>query len=103
MAVQVTGRRVAVAVVSSGLLLAGTATSASATNSVSAHHPRSWFTNCTQLRRHWPHGVGKKHAHDHTTGTPVTNFKHDTKLYKHAIKINSGLDADKDGIACEEA
>jgi hypothetical protein len=39
------------------------------------------FQNCTQLNKRYPHGVGKLHAHDHTTGTPpVTNFKHSTKL-----------------------
>ncbi|MBV9870372.1 MAG: excalibur calcium-binding domain-containing protein [Frankiaceae bacterium] len=66
-------------------------------------YPRSWFTNCTAVNRHWPHGIGKKHAHDHTTGTPVTTFKHSSHLYRHAMSINSGLDGDKDGIACERA
>jgi hypothetical protein len=42
-------------------------------------------------------------ASDHTSGTPVTNFKRSTKLYKLAMSYNRGLDRDKDGIACEKA
>jgi hypothetical protein len=37
-----------------------------------------------------------------TSGTPVTNFKHSTKKYKKAMRHNSDLDRDKDGIACEK-
>jgi excalibur calcium-binding domain-containing protein len=33
----------------------------------------------------------------------VTNFKHSTRLYNRAMNHNSGLDRDKDGIACEKA
>jgi hypothetical protein len=64
----------------------------------------SWWTNCTQLHKRYPHGVGKLHAHDHTkSGTnPVTNFKRSTRLYNIAISHNKRLDADKDGIACEK-
>lgn len=40
---------------------------------------------------------------DHTSGTPVTNFKRSTKLYELAMSYNRGLDRDKDGIACEKA
>ena len=61
------------------------------------------YTNCTALHTRWPHGVGRTHAHDHTSGTPVTTFKHSTRLYNRAMNHNSGLDGDKDGIACEEA
>jgi excalibur calcium-binding domain-containing protein len=42
------------------------------------------------------------HAHDKTTGVPVTNFLHSTKLYNLAMSYNRGLDRDKDGIACEK-
>jgi hypothetical protein len=45
------------------------------------------------------HGVGKRHARDHTSGTPVTNFKRSGKLYR----ANKASDRDKDGIACEKA
>jgi hypothetical protein len=48
-------------------------------------------------------GVGKVHAHDQTSGTPVTNFFHSTRLYNLAIHYNKGLDRDHDGIACEKA
>jgi hypothetical protein len=60
------------------------------------------YKNCTALQKTYPHGLGKKHAHDKTTGTPVTNFKHSTKKYKKAMNSNSDLDRDKDGIACEK-
>ena len=59
------------------------------------------YQNCTALHTKWKHGVGRKGAHDHTSGTPVTNFFHSTKAYKNAMRRNSRLDADKDGIACE--
>ncbi len=61
------------------------------------------YKNCTTLNHKYPHGVGRNHAHDHTSGTPVTNFKHSTKLYKRAMNHNQGLDRDKVGIACEKA
>ena len=81
--------------------LMATATPAAAAVRTQPNHPRSWFSNCTEFNKHWPHGVGKNHAHDHTTSTPVTDFKRSTRLYRHAMTINSGLDGDKDGIACE--
>ena len=62
----------------------------------------SKYKNCTAYNKVYPHGVGKKHAHDHTTGTPVTTFKHSTKLYNRAMSHNSGLDRDKDNVACEK-
>jgi Excalibur calcium-binding domain len=61
------------------------------------------YTNCAALQKSYPHGVGKAHAHDQTTGTPVTNFTHSTKKYKKAMRANAGLDRDKDGVACEKA
>jgi hypothetical protein len=42
--------------------------------------------------------VGKPGARDKTSGTPVTNFKKDKKVYDKNIKS----DRDKDGIACEK-
>jgi hypothetical protein len=41
-------------------------------------------------------------ARDKTSGVPVTTFKHSTRLYRIAMKYNSGLDRDKDDIACEK-
>jgi hypothetical protein len=62
-----------------------------------------WWTNCTYMHQlRYPHGVGKKNAHDHTSGTPVTNFYHSTYWYNIAISHNSRLDADHDNIACEK-
>lgn len=63
----------------------------------------SVYDNCTAFNKKYPHGVGRKHATDKTSGTPVTTFKRSTKLYKIAMKNNSRLDGDKDGIACEKA
>jgi hypothetical protein len=60
------------------------------------------FSNCTALNKVYAHGVGKSGAHDKTSGKPVTNFKHSTSLYKKIIGHRSGLDRDKDGIACEK-
>ena len=51
------------------------------------------------MHRVYPHGVGRAHAHDHTSGRPVTNFYRNTALYT----ANSRSDRDKDGIACESA
>jgi Excalibur calcium-binding domain len=64
--------------------------------------PAKW-ANCTTVNKRLPHGVGLKHAHDHTSGTPVTSFRHDSALYHTAMRANSRLDGDKDGIACERA
>jgi hypothetical protein len=61
------------------------------------------FKNCTNLKKKYPHGIGKVGARDKTTGTPVTNFKRSTRLYRLAMSYNRRLDRDKDGIACEQA
>ena len=61
----------------------------------------SIYRNCTALHTKWKHGVGKQYAHDHTSGVPVRNFYHSTYWYGVAQRHNSGLDRDKDGIACE--
>jgi hypothetical protein len=37
-------------------------------------------------------------AHDHTSGTPVSNFTRNNKVYS----LNKKSDRDKDGIACEK-
>jgi Excalibur calcium-binding domain len=60
------------------------------------------YKNCTNLNKKYPHGLGKVGASDHTSGTPVANFRRSTKLYKLAMSYNRGLDRDKDGIACEK-
>jgi hypothetical protein len=35
----------------------------------------------------YTHGVGRNNAHDKTSGTPVTNFKHSTRLYNIVDEI----------------
>ncbi len=61
------------------------------------------FDNCTQFNKRYPHGVGKANARDRTkSGDPVTTFKRSTSLYLKAIRANSDLDRDKDGVACEK-
>jgi len=82
------------------LTLVGVA-AAAATAYASAAMPAKW-KNCTAVNHRYPHGVGRNNAHDHTSGVPVTNFKHSTTLYKTAMHYNKGLDRDRDGIACEK-
>lgn len=59
------------------------------------------WTNCDHVHHRWPHGVGRRHAHDQTSGTPVTDFKRSNKLYRRAMNHNRSLDRDGDKIACE--
>jgi hypothetical protein len=63
----------------------------------------SLWANCTAVHARYPHGVGRAGAHDHTrTGrNPVTNFYRSTRLYNTAMRVNSDLDRDRDGVACE--
>ena len=86
-----TFRTAAVAVAALGLAFVGTA---GADASVS---PKT-YKNCTALNKVYKHGVGRLGAHDHTSGTPVTNFTRNSKVYK----LNVKSDRDKDGIACEK-
>ncbi len=55
------------------------------------------FANCTAMHKVFPHGVGLFGAHDHTSGSPVTNFARRPKVYL----ANTKSDADHDHIACE--
>lgn len=56
------------------------------------------FKNCTLMNARYPHGVGRVGAVDHvTSGKPVTNFLRSTTIYN----LNTGLDRDEDGVACE--
>jgi hypothetical protein len=77
------------------------AATGAAANASQLKIPAKW-KNCTVVNRRYPHGVGKAHAHDKTTGTPVTDFKRNTKLYNQAMHYNKSLDRDHDGIACEK-
>jgi hypothetical protein len=85
----------------SSLLAAMFLTSAGA-QAARAVIPPAW-KNCTRVNKTYPHGVGRVGARDHTSGTPVTTFKRSNNLYQKAMNNNSGLDRDKDGIACEQA
>src|SRR6478672_10445440 len=53
------------------------------------------YANCAALNKVYPHGVGLKNAHDHTSGTPVTNFARKPVVYR----ANKKSDRDGDGIA----
>jgi hypothetical protein len=83
---------------------------AAAPVSVSAGEPAatgaisSIWKNCTSVHTRYAHGVGRLNARDHTrSGTGgVTTFKRSTPLYNTAMRSNSGLDGDKDGVACEK-
>jgi len=56
------------------------------------------YPNCKALNARYPHGVGRFGARDHTSGTPVTNFRRSNRLYRQ----NKARDRDHDGIACEK-
>jgi hypothetical protein len=72
---------------------------AAARTAASVQAPMASFRNCTALNRVYRHGVGKYGARDRTrSGDPVTNFRRSNTLYRQ----NSGLDRDKDGVACEK-
>lgn len=90
-----TPHRVVVALAGLGLALCGVHSPASATGGI--------FDNCTNFNEKFPHGVGKKNAVDHTSGTPVTTFVRSNKKYAAAINKNADLDRDGDKIACEKA
>jgi hypothetical protein len=80
-----------------GAVALGVAPVPAATSSI----PSLW-KNCTNVHKKYPHGVGKLHARDRTSGTPVTTFRRSTRLYNLAMSYNKRLDADRDGIACEK-
>jgi hypothetical protein len=81
------------------LVVVATATVVMVVTTTGTAEAAKTYRNCTALNRHYPHGVGKPHAHDHTSGTPVTNFKRSKRLYR----ANKQSDRDGDGIACEKA
>ena len=89
-------KRTALSIATLGLVVAPLAVTAPA-------NAASVWKNCTSVNKKYPHGVGRKTAHDHvSSGTPVTNFRHSNKLFKKAMAHNKGLDRDKDKIACEK-
>jgi hypothetical protein len=58
-----------IAVVAAGATIQGFASSPAATERI----PYLW-QRCSHVNAKYPHGVGRRFAHDHTSGTPVTNF-----------------------------
>ena len=57
--------------------------------------------NCTALNKVYPHGVGLKNAHDHTSGTPVTNFARKPLVYKANKKSDRArMDRLREGVTC---
>jgi hypothetical protein len=58
------------------------------------------FKRCDDLHRYYRHGVGRPGARDRVRGStrPVTTFYVNARLYS----LNSRLDADRDGVACEK-
>jgi hypothetical protein len=84
------------------VVVVGTITSVASVSAARDTIPYRW-KNCTIVNKRYPHGVGKRYAHDKTTsGDPVTNFYRSTLIYRRAMYYNAGLDRDKDGIACEK-
>ena len=92
-------KKLFVATSAGGLLLSGWVLGATPSSASIAGR----WTNCDHVHAYWPHGVGRVSAVDHTSGTPVTNFKRSNRLYRKAMNHNSRLDADGDKIACEQA
>ncbi len=92
--------RVGVAVAAAVVLAAGGLV---VTSPATAAEQARIYDNCTKYNNKFPHGVGKRHAHDQTSGTPVTNFKRSNTKYRRAMRHNSDLDRDGDKIVCEKA
>lgn len=57
------------------------------------------YRNCALLRADFPHGVAQPKAQDLVRGAtkPVTTFVVNKKVYL----LNTHLDRDRDGVACE--
>ncbi len=89
--------RMAALVASTGLVLTG----AVVVIAPAEAHTTGIHDNCTKFNNRYPHGVGRRHAHDQ--GGNVTNFKRSNRIYERANRHNSDLDRDNDRIACEKA
>jgi hypothetical protein len=89
-------RRLGTIVLATGVALGGAALS-----SPTEAHTTGIHDNCTKFNKRYPHGVGRRGAHDR--GGDVTNFRRSNKIYNTAERHNSDLDRDNDGIACEKA
>jgi len=87
--------RIAALVASVGLVFTGTVV----TIGPAEAHPTGIHKNCKNFNNKYPHGVGRRGAHDH--GGHVHNFKRSNRIYNVANRHNRDLDGDNDYIACE--
>src|SRR3954454_14452740 len=96
-------KKASLTVAAIGVALSGLSVVAPAADATARH-----FSSCTAMNRVYPHGVGLFGAHDHTSGTPVTNFKRSGPLYwanngpRNTSTGEYDLDRDNDHIACEK-
>ncbi len=90
-------RKLAIALTTVGL----TATLGGAVVPAAQAHTTGIHDNCTKFNQKYPHGVGRRGAHDR--GGSVTSFKRSNRLYNRAEAHNGDLDRDNDRIACEKA
>ena len=90
-------KRIGAAVAAFGLTLTFTAVALPAATA----HDTGIHDNCTNFNRKFPHGVGRRGAHDQ--GGDVTSFKRSNRIYNRAERHNGDLDRDNDRIACEKA
>ena len=95
-------KRIAFTALAAVGVLAFSGTASSGNRSIKSESLSGPYKNCTNLNKRYPHGVGRANARDKTSGTPVTNFRRSTRIYRAATSDNGGLDRDKDGIACEK-
>jgi Excalibur calcium-binding domain len=81
-------------------IVAATASALGTTSGVAqTTSPPVSYLNCAALNTVYPHGVGQAGAHDHTASSsnPVLDFIVSSAVYS----MNTGRDADHDGIAGE--
>jgi Excalibur calcium-binding domain len=85
-----------------GVTLAAGVIASAAPADAATHRPAPrHYANCRALNAVYPHGVGRTGARDHVrskSDRPVTNFTVDNRVYA----LNTSLDRDHDGIACEK-
>ena len=94
-----THKRATAALVALLLLAAGLVVSAGPAQAVYA--PVKHFANCTALHKVYAYrgGIKRVGAHDHrSSGHAMYKPYVSTKRYK----LNTALDRDKDGVACEQ-
>jgi len=98
--VSVGGLGVGSAVAESGTVTRLSAAAAAAPAAAKPDPKKKKFKTCAALNKVFKHGVGKKGAKDEVGGKaePVKNFT----VSSASFKLNTKLDQDDDGIACEK-